>query len=246
MSGLVKRILQAHGGESAWRSVDRIFANCSLGGVDFVARLQPAPLRDVDVAVSPKTPEVVIAPFGGLHDTGHFTGQRVWIEDESGNLVGERTAPGAVSRNPRHWLWWDRLDVLYQAGAVIWFALTMPGLLLQRSVQCEELTPVRQAERQMERLRVILPTSQAVHGSEHLVYADSMGIIRQVDSRSLVYGGFLPVTQIWEDHLSFDGLLVATKRSYYPALLSGAPWQVARLVWLNIDDVGLSRSSSGR
>ena len=51
----------------------------------------------------------------------------------------------------------------------------------------------------------------------------------------------LSVSQVLEGYETFDRLLVATRRSYYPTMLSGSPWQVARLVWLHLDDVSVSR-----
>jgi hypothetical protein len=240
-AALVKRILKAHGGEAAWRNAERLFATCSMGGMDFLTRMQPAPLREVQVSVAAGAPQGQIAPFGGTGDCGCFDVERVWIEDHNGELVAERAAAGGTGFSGRSRLWWDRLEVLHQAAAILWFALNMPGLLVRPDVKCQALDPVRDGRQNMDRLKVVLPNDLGFHGTEHVLYADSTGLIRRVDSRSLIYGGMLSVSQLWEGHETFDGLLIATRRSYYPTLLTGSPWQFARLVWLDLDDVSVSR-----
>lgn len=234
---LVKRILTAHGGEAAWRRAVRLFATCSLGGMDFLTRMQPAPLREVQVSVATDRAQGQIAPFGGAGDCGYFDAGRVWVEDRNGRVVADRETSGSSGRSR---LWWDRLEVLHQAGAILWFALNMPGLLLRPDVVCEKLQPMSDGRKQLERLKVTLPAEMAVHGAEHTLQVDSMGLIRRVESRSLLYRGMFSVVQVWEGHETFDGLLMATQRSYYPTLLTGTPWQFARLVWLHLDDVSVS------
>lgn len=239
-AALVQHILAAHGGQDAWRNTVRLYATCSMGGMDFATRMQPAPLREAQVSVATTRVEGQVAPFGGAGDCGYFDAERAWIEDRTGETVAERD----MVAGGRGRLWWDRVDALYQAGLIVWFALNIPGLLLRRDVRVDSEGRSRVGGQQLERLRLVLPDRLAIQGAEHLLYADSMGLIRRVDSRSMLYGGIVSVSQVLERHETFDGLLVATRRSYYPTMFTGSPWQVARLVWLHLDDVGVSRKQS--
>lgn len=237
-SALVQHILAAHGGEAAWRNAMRLYATCSMGGLDFASRMQPAPLREAEVSVATVRAAGQIAPFGRQGDCGYFDNRRAWLEDSAGAVVAERNMGSGAGRGR---LWWDRLDVLYQAGAIIWFALNIPGLVLRQGVTCEALGRSRLGGNPLERLRVKLPERLAIYGAEHLLYSDTTGLVRRVDSRSALYGGMLSVSQVLEGYETFDGLLVATRRSFHPTVFSGSPWQVVRLAWLHMDDINVSR-----
>ena len=82
MKDLLTSALDAHGGLSLWREIEAF----RLKGL-------PGGLRDVTLRIQAHRPIVTITPFGGEARTGHFTPERVWIEDANGGLVEERTTP---------------------------------------------------------------------------------------------------------------------------------------------------------
>src|SRR5258708_7989749 len=95
MKDLLARALDAHGGLSRWREIEAFQLKVSLGGGLWRLKGLPDGLRDVTLRVQAHRPIVTITPFGGGARTGHFTPDRVWVEDANGGLVEERVAPRA-------------------------------------------------------------------------------------------------------------------------------------------------------
>jgi hypothetical protein len=95
MKDLLTRALDAHGGLSRWREIEAFQLKVSLGGGLWRLKGLPDGLRDVTLRVQAHRPIVTIMPFGGEARTGHFTPDRVWIEDANGVVVEERAMPRA-------------------------------------------------------------------------------------------------------------------------------------------------------
>jgi NAD(P)-dependent dehydrogenase (short-subunit alcohol dehydrogenase family) len=90
MKDLLTRTLDAHGGLSRWREIEAFQLKVSIGGGLWRLKGLPDGLRDVTLGVQAHRPIVTITPFGGEAPTGHFTTDRVWIEDANGGDVEER------------------------------------------------------------------------------------------------------------------------------------------------------------
>ena len=79
-------------------------------------------------------PSVTITPFGGEARTGHFTPDRVWVEDASSGVVEERATPRASFASHVLTTPWDKLHELYFVTYALWnylatpFVFTEPGL----------------------------------------------------------------------------------------------------------------------
>ncbi|MDZ7811140.1 MAG: hypothetical protein U5L11_15200 [Arhodomonas sp.] len=111
MQALHERILRAHGGEERWRRLNRVVSTASAGGSLFLAHLQPRPLREAEIALEPGRCRVSIAPFARDDQVGAFRASPgLWTLDDDGRVVGERGAPGTVTRSLRHWMVWDSLE----------------------------------------------------------------------------------------------------------------------------------------
>ena len=112
MKDLFTRALDAHGGLSRWREIEAFQLKMSIGGGLWRLTGLPDGLRDVTLRIQAHRPRVTITPFGGEARTGHFTPDRVWIEDAHGGVVEERATPrasfaGHVLTTP-----WDKLQEL--------------------------------------------------------------------------------------------------------------------------------------
>jgi hypothetical protein len=83
-------VLQAHGGLDAWKSGKRLDVKFTAKGPLFQLKHQAAGLHDVTVRAGPHSPRVEITPFPKVGSRGGYTRQRVWIEDETGKIVGGR------------------------------------------------------------------------------------------------------------------------------------------------------------
>ena len=126
---LLTRALDAHGGLSRWREIEAFQLKVSIGGGLWRLKGLPDGLRDVTLRIQAHRPIVTITPFGGEARTGHFTPDRVWIEDANGGVVEERATPrasfaGHVLTTP-----WDKLQELYFVSYALWNYLATTALL---------------------------------------------------------------------------------------------------------------------
>src|SRR5260370_29201651 len=95
MSELLDLGLRAHGGLSRWREIEAFQLKVSIGGGLWRLKGLPDGLRDLTLRVQAHRPSVTITPFGGEARTGHFTPDRVWVEDVHGGVSVERAPPPA-------------------------------------------------------------------------------------------------------------------------------------------------------
>lgn len=246
MSDLRERMIQAHGGRQRWLEVARVMANLDMGGWEFFQHLQPRPFRDVEVSVDTRSRRVTFTPFPRSGEVGIFEPERVRIEDRSGEVLQDRTSPGAVTRSPRHWLVWDNLDLLYVAGVTVWQALLLPFLLAREGVVDEPLAAVPGVDRPVDRIDVSFPDDQPLPALRQVVYADRTGIVNRIDYSPAAYGGLIRVGQVLSRHEVFEGRVLACRQTLYPCLPAGALWRPTRLCWLALDDVSITAAQSLR
>ena len=95
MKDLLTRALDAHGGLSRWREIEAFQLKVSIGGGLWRLKGLPDGLRDVTLRIQAHRQIVTITPFGGEARTGHFTPDRVWVEEANGGVVEERATPRA-------------------------------------------------------------------------------------------------------------------------------------------------------
>ena len=86
MSSLLDRAVDAHGGMERWRKLTRLDVRLSVSGSLFEIKDHPEGLHDVVVHINPQRPAVTICPFERPDCRGHFTPDRVWIEDRELNI----------------------------------------------------------------------------------------------------------------------------------------------------------------
>jgi hypothetical protein len=120
MKDSLTRALDAHGGLSRCQEIGALQLKVSIGGGLWRLKGLPDGLRDVTLRIQADLPIVTITPFGGEVRTGHFTPERVWIEDANGGVVEERATPrasfaGHVLTTP-----WDKLQELYFVSYALW------------------------------------------------------------------------------------------------------------------------------
>jgi len=81
VSSILDRAVNAHGGMERWRKVIRLDVRLSVSGFLFQIKGHPEVLHDVVALIDPQRPAATICPFGRPDCRGHFTPDRVWIED---------------------------------------------------------------------------------------------------------------------------------------------------------------------
>ena len=96
MKDLLTRALDAHGGLSRWQEIEAFQLKVSIGGGLWRLKGLPDGLRDVTLRVQAHRPSVTITPFGGDARTGHFTPDRVWVEDANGIHFIQEDSPEEI------------------------------------------------------------------------------------------------------------------------------------------------------
>lgn len=239
MHAVVESVIKAHGGVERWRQLDAVLARVSMGGFEFASRFYPSPMEQVEVRVAVAEPSMVFSHWPYPGHEARFTPTRVSLIDERGHLLEERRGPGAVFRSPRHWLLWDRLDVLYYAGVCIWQAVCGIAMLLRSGCQVESLSPWTYAGETWHRLDVSLPADVPGLSPRQTFYLDQSSQLRRIDSNPEVYGTFLRVGQELSQFTVCDGLVVAQRRRVFPVLPTGALLRATPLAWMDLDDMSM-------
>src|SRR5215470_4395245 len=142
MKDLLTSALEAHGGLSRWREIEAFQLKVSIGGGVWRLKGFSDGLRDVTLRLLAHRPIVTITPFGGEARTGHFTPDRVWIEDANGGVVEERDTPrasfaGHVLTTP-----WDKLHELYFVSYALWNYLATPFVFTEAGFETRESVPL--------------------------------------------------------------------------------------------------------
>ena len=157
MKDLLTRALDAHGGLSRWREIEAFQLKVSIGGGLWRLKGLPDGLRDVTLRIQAHRPIVTITPFGGEARTGHFTPDRVWVEDANGGVVEERATPrasfaGHVLTTP-----WDKLQELYFVSYALWNYLAIPFVFTEPGFETREIGPHEENGETWHRLLVKYP-----------------------------------------------------------------------------------------
>ena len=146
-SDLLDTVIAAYGDLDRWRSLDRLTAKVSAGGVLWGLKGQPGILTDYTLTLTPNVQSDTLAPFAG-HFRATYTPERVAIETVDGRLVEERTNPRASFAGHTLQTPWDRLHAAYFAGYAMWTYLTEPFTFAEPGFSTVELEP-RSEERRV-------------------------------------------------------------------------------------------------
>jgi hypothetical protein len=209
---LLDLVLEAHGGHEQWSRATTVHARLHMVGPIWTALGQEKTFAGVDVAVEVREQRTVFTGFTGPGMRGVYTPDRVFIEDEGGAVLRERSAPresypirGADTR-------WDSLHALYFAGYGMWNYLTTPYLLTLSGVRTEELQPWQVDGERWRRLRVTFPPHIASHSTEQVFHYDESGLLRRLD----YVMGRRPAVHRTEAHRTVSGLVFPTHRYVLP------------------------------
>lgn len=232
---LLDKVLQAHGGLDAWKSVKRLDVKFTAKGPLFHLKHQPAGLHDVTLRIDPHSPRVEISPFPKAGSRGVYTPLRAWIEDETGKIVGERAdffhrLHSQAPTDP-----WDTLDELAFAGEAIFEYPTLPYLLAEPDVKVEEIEPHTEYGTPWRRLRAIFPVRIPVHSAEQIFYFDEAFMLRRFDSQ-----GLGPSSQYCFDPITSDGLVFYRLRRIVPQKTSN-PLFASTAVLIEVADISVSK-----
>src|SRR5215472_1779774 len=103
-----------------WRKLIRLDVRLSVSGALFRIKGHPEGLHDVIMHIDPQRSAVTICPFGRPDCRGHFTPDRVWIEDREHHTIEERANPRGSFAGHVLNRRWDKMHMLYFIGYALW------------------------------------------------------------------------------------------------------------------------------
>jgi hypothetical protein len=241
MKDLLTRALEAHGGLSRWREIEAFQLKVSIGGGLWRLKGLPDGLRDVTLRILAHRPMVTITPFGGEARTGHFTPDRVWIEDANGGVVEERATPrasfaGHVLTTP-----WDKLQELYFVSYALWNYLATPFVFTEPGFETREIGPHEENGETWHRLLVKYPPSIPTHCAEQVLYFNAQGLLQRMDYSVDVVGDMVAgaASHYCFDHTPFGGIVIPTLRRAVSRTPKGAVLSGPTGVLLQMSDIKL-------
>ena len=241
MIPLLKLAIEAHGGLERWREIEAFGLKVSIGGGLWRLKGLPDGLRDVTLRIQAHRPIVTITPFGGEARTGHFTPDRVWVEDANGGVVEERTTPrasfaGHVLTTP-----WDKLQQLYFVSYALWNYLATPFVFTEPGFETREIGPHEENGETWRRLLVKYPPSIPTHCAEQVMYFNAQGLLQRMDYSVDVVGDMVAgaASHYCFDHTPFGGIVIPTLRRAVSRTPKGAVLSGPTGVLLQMSDIKL-------
>jgi hypothetical protein len=227
---LLADAIEAHGGQTAFDSIDEIGVALRCRGVALPSRGRPRALRKLDARVDLGSPRVRFLDWPRPGQTGVFDGWECRIEERDG-VVASRTGRRRRAR-------WDALDVMHFAGYALWNYMTAPFLFARPGFVVEEL-PGR-------RLALTFPEDLPTHSRNQVLYLDETNRITRLDYTAEVFGQWAKAAHLCLAYASFEGLLIPTRRRVVPRGPGGRPLPGPTLVGITIDDVFPTRRRAAR
>ena len=238
MSSLLDRAVDAHGGMEHWRKLRRLDVRLSVSGALFQIKGHPEGLHDVVMHIDPQRPALTICPFGRPDCRGHFTPDRVWIEDREDHIIEERANPRGSFAGHVLNTRWDKMHMLYFIGYALWndFIIPFPFLLTQPDVDVSEIGSYEEHGETWQRLQVRFPSTIPTHNAEQVFYFNEKGLLQRLDYANEVAGGGT-ASHYCFDHASFSGLVFPTLRRVVSRTPTGRLISGRTMVLLLISDV---------
>jgi hypothetical protein len=239
MSGLLDKVLDAHGGLQRWHSSSMLEATIVSGGKLWQIKGQPQDPAPRRMTVALHREWASVRPFGAPDQRSDFTPERIAIEELDGRVVAERANPrasftGHVLETP-----WDSLQRAYFNGYALWTYLTTPFLLTMPGFTVTEIDPVDADGERWAGLRAHFPDNLASHSRVQEFYFDSDYLLCRHDYRVDVAGGFAAIQYVY-DIVQADGIKLPSKRRAYRCGADGRPMADELMVSIDLSDIRLS------
>jgi len=237
--GLLREVMDAHGGFAAWHGARAVRAVMSTGGALFLMRTTRDLFRQTEVVVDLRSPRTEIRGFPHARQTGRFEPNRVWIEDRDGEVLAERHDPRASFHGIRKQLHWDPLDSLYFAGYAVWNYLTAPYLLCRRDVAIKEGASCDDKGRTWRGMSATFSDLVPTHNAKQVFYFDERARLRRHDYHAEVIGRCAVASHYCNDHQTFGKAVFPTRRRVVPRTRSGQTLPYPTLVWIRVHEAAL-------
>lgn len=238
-------IIDAHGGEDRWRSLEAIEAVLSVRGFLFAMKRVP-PMKHVRVRAWIREPRFTFFDFPRQGQNGEFMGDKeVLIADSLGNVVRKRLQPRPYFSGLRRSFYWDSLDFIYFGGYATWNYLLTPFLFLHDGFAFEEIGPVRGLSGFPTVLRTTFPEDIPTHCKTQTFYFDDQGLLRRLDYTAEVIGHWAHAAHLCDEYTEVDGLRFPTHRRVMPLGFGNKPLPGPTLVAIDVHEIRPIRAPSG-
>ncbi|HVN71173.1 MAG TPA: hypothetical protein VMU10_04045 [Desulfomonilia bacterium] len=236
-SGLIKEVIDVHGGEDLWNSIEALDAVVTASGFLFTAKRRPV-LDHVRMKAFAHEPRFTFFDFPREGLTSELVGEEeVNIKDSEGRIVSRREKPRVVFNGLRRQFMWDDLDFVYFAGYATWNYLTAPFIFLRKGFAFEILEPFSTGSASWSRMKVTFPQNIPTHSETQIFYFDEHRYLRRLDYTARVVGSWAHAAHLCDDYRDFGGIKAPTKRRVYPLLIGSRPLPWPTLVGIDIHDI---------
>ena len=238
-AGLLREVMEAHGGFSTWHRARSVRAVMSTGGALFAMRTTSTAFRRTEVIAGLDTPRTEILDFPRTGFKGFFEPDRTWITDDDGRLIRERPRPRARFGDLRKQLHWDSLDSLYFAGYAVWNYLTAPYLLCRSDLVIEQTAPCRSRGELWSGLRAVFPATIPTHCAHQRFFFDGRRLLRRHDYKAEVIGPYAVASHYCDDHRTYGRAVFPTRRKVVPRIGASRVLPFPILVWIELHEAEL-------
>jgi hypothetical protein len=239
MNGLLKTVIDAHGGLERWNELDAVSARLRQDGAEWALKGHEGVLADVYVRASLHQELESHHPFGARDLRSAFTPERVAIETTAGEVVEALDEPRASFAGHTLETPWTRLQLAYFVGTAMWTYLTQPFTYVQSGFETSELDPWQEKGEEWRRLHVIWPSYLATHSTEQTLYVGTDGLLRRHDYDVEIQGGSGGAHYI-SDYTQVAGIMVPTKHRIFPRAPDGQALEEPLLVSIDLSEISFS------
>ena len=238
-SGLLERVLLAHGGLDQWNRFDIVRSTIITGGQLFGMKGTPQDSIPRRMTVATKREWASVIPYGADDQRTDFTAKRIAIEKLDGTVVSERPDPAQHAEGKAVDAPWDALDRAYFNGYALWTYLTTPFLFALPGFATEEIKPWQENNEFWRGLRVAFPPEIVSHSRQQDFYFGPDFLLRRHDYHVEASGGFA-AAQYVSAPVTVEGITLPTKRRAYMRGKDLLPIHDLLMVSIDISDVSFS------
>jgi hypothetical protein len=220
--GLLGDALRASGGIDLWRLARRFTLHASITGAVCTTKCDTAPLKELAVEGSTRNQAVDFTGFASDDLRALYRPDSVVLEAPDGRQLASRHAAPEEIRASLESVTWDRLQLAYYCGYLIWNHLTTPFILADPDFETKELSRSRKRRESLRRLRVVFPARVVTHATVQTFHFDREGLLRRLDYPAAHADG-TQIAHMFSGHQRFSGILVPTLCRLLPIGADGEP-----------------------
>lgn len=238
--GLLREVLEAHGGFERWDTAQTVRLRMTSGGWAFRMRFCPYVLKDAEVKVFLKDQRVEIRPYPKPGQMGLYEKGVVKILGEDGQVVAESTQPRKAFGTLRRKIYWDAIDCLYFSGYALWNYLSAPYLLTMTDAKLTEEEPWTEKGETWQRLKVVYPEGFHTHSREQIFYFGDDRRLRRHDYTAEPFGNWAKAAHYCSEYSEDSGAVFPMRRRVVPRRANNKPMPFPLLVWVDVHSVEMS------